>query len=243
MELAESSLELRMVSPTHAGMLFWPEFGGAALTALLFGAIFFTRYTPVLAISGLLVLGGAGVVLTGAASGGDALILVGSGGIGLGVGASVSPAIFVTGFSLPSPQLPRVLALVELLRGVAAFLTAPLLLHLAATVGPRQAVGIETATWVAVGVALGGATLAAGIFSLGRARLQRPDVGPWLDGEKAGDRVARPLPLHPRGGSPGRTVIGAARGPRSRTAVSRSGTGAGACTSQPEPSRRSTPRS
>jgi MFS family permease len=184
MELAESSLELRMVSPTHAGMLFWPEFGGAVLTALLFGAIFFTRYTPVLAISGLLVLGGAGVVLTGAASGVDALILVGSGGIGLGVGASVSPAIFVTGFSLPSPQLPRVLALVELLRGVAAFLTAPLLLHLAGTVDPRPAVGIETATWVAVGVALGGATLAAGIFSLGRARLQRPDVGPWLEGEK-----------------------------------------------------------
>jgi hypothetical protein len=199
-ELAESSLELRMVAPAHAAMLFWPEFGGAVVTALLFGAIFFTRFTPVLAISGLLVLSGAGAVLTGAATGGDALVLVGSAGIGLGVGASVSPSIFVTGFSLPSPQLPRVLAMVELLRGVAAFLTAPLLIHLAATVDPRPAVGIETATWVAIGIAIGGAALAAAIFSLGRARLQRPDVGPWLEGEKpAIESPSISLPTHATG--------------------------------------------
>jgi MFS family permease len=182
-ELAESSLELRMVAPAHAAMLFWPEFGGAVVTALLFGA-----------------LSGAGAVLTGAATGGDALVLVGSAGIGLGVGASVSPSIFVTGFSLPSPQLPRVLAMVELLRGVAAFLTAPLLIHLAATVDPRPAVGIETATWVAIGIAIGGAALAAAIFSLGRARLQRPDVGPWLDGEKpAIESPSISLPTHATG--------------------------------------------
>jgi MFS family permease len=183
-ELAESGLELRMVPPSHAAMLFWPEFGGAVLTALLFGAIFFTRYTPVLAFSGLLVLGGAAAVLTGVATGGDALVLVGSGGVGLGVGASVSPALFVTGFSLPSRLLPRAFALVELLRGVAAFLTAPLLLHLAETAGPSPAAGIETATWVAMGIALGGAALAAAIFTLGRAKLQRPDVETWLEGEE-----------------------------------------------------------
>jgi MFS family permease len=183
-ELAESALELKMVPPSHAAMLFWPEFGGAVLIALLFGAIFFTRFTPVLALSGLLVLGGAGIVLTGVATGGDALVVIGAGGVGIGVAASVSPALFVTGFSLPSRQLPRIFALVELLRGVAAFLTAPLLLHLSETADPRPAVGIETATWVAVGIALGGATLAAAIFGLGRARLQRPDVGAWLEGEK-----------------------------------------------------------
>jgi MFS family permease len=183
-ELTESALELKMVPPTHAGMLFWPEFGGAVLTALLFGAIFFTRYTPVLAFGGLLVLGGAGIVLTGVATGEDALVLIGSGGVGLGVGASVSPALFVTGFSLPSRQLPRIFALVELLRGVAAFLTAPLLLHFSETASPRPAVGIETAIWVALGIALGGAVFALAVFRLGRARLQRPEVETWLEGEE-----------------------------------------------------------
>lgn len=183
-ELAESALELKMVPPTHAAMLFWPEFGGAILTALLFGAIFFTRFTPVLALSGLLVLGGAGAVLTGVASGDEALVLLGSGGVGVGVGASVSPALFVTGFSLPSRQLPRIFALVELLRGVAAFLTAPLLLHLAETASAKPAVGSEAAIWVATGIALGGAAFAVAIFSRGRARLQRPDIGTWLEGEE-----------------------------------------------------------
>lgn len=183
-ELAEAALELKMVPPGHAAMLFWPEFGAAVLTALLFGAIFFTRYTPVLAFSGLLVLGGAAAVLTGAATGANMLVLVGSGGVGLGVGASVSPALFVTGFSLPSRQLPRIFALVELLRGVAAFLTAPLLLRLSKTVGSGPAAGIETATWVALGVSLGGAALALTIFKLGGAMLQRPDIETWLEGEQ-----------------------------------------------------------
>jgi MFS family permease len=199
-ELAGSALELKMVAPGHAAMLFWPEFGGAVLTALLFGAIFFTRYTPVLAFSGLLVLAGAGAVLTGVATGAEALVLVGSGGVGLGVGASVSPALFVTGFSLPSRQLPRIFALVELLRGVAAFLTAPLLLHLSETADPRPAVGLETAIWVATGIALAGAALAAAVFLLGRARLQRPDIETWLEGEEpAIESPPLSLPAHSTG--------------------------------------------
>jgi MFS family permease len=199
-ELSESALELKMVPPTHAAMLFWPEFGGAVLTALLFGLILFTRFTPVLALSGLLVLGGAGAVLTGVAAGGDTLVLLGSGGVGLGVGASVSPAIFMTGFSLPSRLLPRIVALVELLRGVAAFLTAPLLLHLSETTGGRPAAGIETAVWVAMGIALGAAALATAIFTLGRARLQRPRIGTWLEGDRPAIESRRiSLPTHATG--------------------------------------------
>jgi hypothetical protein len=183
-ELSESALELQKVDPVHAAMLYWPEFGGAILTALLFGAIFFTRFVPALAFSGLIVLIGAGVILTGVATGGDAIVLVGSGALGLGVGASVSPALFSTGFSLPSNQLPRIFALVELLRGVAAFLAAPLLLHLAETASSKPAVGIETAIWATTGIALLGAVVAAAIFLSGRARLERPDLERWLEGEE-----------------------------------------------------------
>lgn len=179
-DLAGMALELQKVPPGHSGALFLPEFGAAIVTALLFGAIFFTRWTPVMALAGLVLLGGGAAVLTGAATGSDAIFLVGAGLVGLGVGSSVSPALFVTGFSLPSGQLPRIFALVELLRGAAAFLAAPLLLHMAETVGAAPAVGIEPAMLVAMGIALGGAVAAVGIFTAGGARLQRPDVETWL---------------------------------------------------------------
>jgi MFS family permease len=185
-DLAQSGLELQKVGPTHIGMLFWPEFCGAILTAILFGAIIFTRFVPAMAFSGTVVLGGGGLVLTGVAHGSDTLVLVGVGAVGIGVGASVSPALFTTGFSLPSEQLPRIFALVELLRGVAAFLAGPLLLHMSETVGSTPASGIQSAIWVASAIAFSGAIFAAAIFAWGGGRLQRPDIEAWLeDGEPA----------------------------------------------------------
>jgi MFS family permease len=189
-ELAQTALEARKVAPGHAGMLFWPEFGAALLAAAVFGRLFFTRWVPALAFGGLFLLAGGGVVLAGAASGGDALVLVGSGLVGLGVGASVSPALFVAGWSLPSDELPRVFAMVELLRGVAAFLVGPLLLHLAQTAGGAPADGLETATWVMVGLVLGGAAIVAGVFTAGRGRLVQPDIDTWL--EQSGPALESP---------------------------------------------------
>jgi MFS family permease len=183
-ELTGSALELQKADPLHSAVLFLPELGGAIFTAFLFGAIFFTRFVPALAFCGLLVLVGAGTILTGVATGGDATVLAGSGVLGLGVGASVSPALFSTGFSLPSGQLPRIFALVELLRGVAAFLAAPLLLHLSETAGSKPAAGIKTAVWATTGIAALGAVFAAAVFLSGRARLERPDLERWLEGEE-----------------------------------------------------------
>jgi MFS family permease len=183
-DLAESALELRKVDPTHGAMLFWPEFGGAVATAVVFGLILFTRWVPALALAGMAVLVGAAAVLSGVATGAEALVLVGSGAVGVGVGASVAPALFTTGFTVPSHELPRVMALIELLRGVAAFLAGPLLLHMSETVGSSPAAGIESAVWVAFAIALVGAIVATSIWVAGRARLQRPDIGAWLKGEK-----------------------------------------------------------
>lgn len=183
-DLAQSALELKKLDPLHAAMLFWPEFGGAVAMAVVFGLIFFTRWIPALALGGMFVLTGAAAVLTGMATGSAALVAVGSGATGVGVGASVAPALFTTGFTLPSPQLPRVFALIELLRGVAAFLAGPLLLHMSETVGASPSSGIESAVRVCFGIALVGGVVALGIWVAGRARLQRPDVEPWLAGEK-----------------------------------------------------------
>jgi len=173
----------KKASPTHLAMLFWPEFGAAVATAILFGTLFRTRLIPVLAFGGMVMLAAAAAVLTGVAHGPDALVIIGSGLVGLGVGASVSPALFIAGFSLRSAQIQRVFALVELLRGAAAFIAAPLLLHLAMTVAPNPTAGINTAVWVCFGIAAGGGLFAAYLFVLGRARLQRPDLERWQGGE------------------------------------------------------------
>ncbi|HET8978379.1 MAG TPA: MFS transporter [Solirubrobacteraceae bacterium] len=185
-ELAETALQKQPgpPSPVHVAMLFWPEFGGAVVTAVIFGALFRTRLTPVLALAGMALLAGGAAVLTGVATGPHALVVVGSGLVGLGVGASVSPALFIAGFSLASGQIQRVFALIELLRGVAAFMVAPILLHLAMTVSASPAQGIGPAMWVCFGLAGGGGLVALFIGLLGRARLQRPDLDVWEQGEE-----------------------------------------------------------
>ncbi len=180
--LVQTALQTRS-SPAHAAMLFWPEFGAAAGTAVLFGFLFRTRFVPVLAVSGMAMLAGGAALLSGVARGPEALVVIGSGLVGLGVGASVSPALFIAGFSLRSAQIQRVFALVELLRGVAAFIAAPLLLHLAMTVAPSPARGISTAMWVCFGLAAAGGLFALCLFVLGGARLQRPDLERWDSGD------------------------------------------------------------
>lgn len=182
-ELTQTAFQSK-VSPTHLGMLFWPEFGGAVFAAAVFAALFRTRFVPVLVLAGMLLLSAGAVVLTGVASGGQALVIVGSGLVGLGVGWSVSPALFMSGWSLASAQIQRVFALIELLRGVAAFMVAPILMHLAQTVSSKQPAGIQASMWVCFGIAAGGGILAAAIFALGRARLQAPDLQRWEHGEE-----------------------------------------------------------
>jgi MFS family permease len=181
-ELAQTALQTK-ASPTHAGMLFWPEFGAAFATAVFFGAILRTRLIPLLALAGLVMLSAGAVVLTGVANGPNSLVVVGSGLVGLGVGASVSPALFTAGFSLPSAQIQRVFAVVELLRGVAAFMVAPIVLHLSKTVAGDPATGTRIGVWVCFGIAAGGALLAGYLYILGRVRLRPPRLEQWLDGE------------------------------------------------------------
>ncbi len=202
--LAETALQTR-TTPTHAAMLFLPEFGAAAAAAVLFGLLFKTRFIPLLVIGGMAMLSGGAAVLTGVAHGPNALVAVGSGLIGLGVGSSVSPALFLAGFSVRSAQIQRVFALVELLRGAAAFIAVPLLLHLATTVAASPQAGIGTAMWVCLGIAAGGGTIAVYLLVLGRARLQRPDLERWQQGEEPAWE-SPPLAAGIRGQRPGRSL-------------------------------------
>jgi MFS family permease len=182
-ELTETAFQTR-TSPTHLAMLFWPELGAAAVAAAVFGMLFRTRLIALFPLLAMALLAGGAAVLTGVAHGPDALVLVGSGLVGLGVGGSVSPAMFIAGFSLRSDQIQRVFALIEFLRGTAAFLVAPVLLHFAKTFAASPTAGIGPAIWICLGLAAGGGLLAAYVMLLGRVRLQKPDLERWEQGER-----------------------------------------------------------
>lgn len=184
-ELAQTALA-KHESALHLGVLFLPELGGAVFTAVLFGALVRTRFVPLLAWVGLVTLAGGAAVLTGVATGPDSLVLVGSGLVGIGLGSSVAPALFTTGFSLRAAQLQRVFAMLELLRGSAAFAAGPIILHLATTTGGSPAGGIQIAVWVCFAIAATGALISLYVFILGRGKLQVPDIAHWEEtGEPA----------------------------------------------------------
>jgi MFS family permease len=185
MELVLTTLQKKS-TPTAIALQFLPEFGAAVITAVLFAFLFRARFTPVLAIGGgLAVVAVAAALLTGLASGGSTLVAASSGLIGLGVGASVSPALFITGFSLRSAQIQRVFAFLELVRGVTAFLVAPILLYLSTAVGASMTAGTQTAIWICLAIAAGGVLATVAVFVLGAERLQAPDLETWTHGEPA----------------------------------------------------------
>ncbi|HLY49768.1 MAG TPA: MFS transporter [Solirubrobacteraceae bacterium] len=178
-----ASLLAGRYSPLHVGLLYAPEFGGALVTAVMLGVVFRHRsihYLPLVGMAFLAAGIGAFLIHLPPTQG---LTLLGSGLTGIGLGATVAPALFVAGFSLPSNNLQRVFAIVELLRAVAAFMIAPIFAHFAATVGGGLKAGTGIALWIGFGLALGGAAIGVLLYLLGGARPQTPDLDRFLDGQ------------------------------------------------------------
>jgi hypothetical protein len=170
-------------TPVHLGLLQFPEFIAALITAVLLGLVFRTRGVHYLVLGGMLSLIAGILVLQSQLPPTSLRMELGSGLIGLGVGGSVAPALFITGFSLRNNALQRVFAIIELLRAVAAFMVAPLLAHVAATVGGSAAAGTHTALWICFGIATGGTLLAVSLYALGRVRPPAPSLEVWMSGE------------------------------------------------------------
>ncbi len=170
-------------TPLHLGLLYLPELGGALLTAVALGVVLRTRAMHYLPLAGMAFLAaGIGVFLIRVPAT-ESLTLIGSGLTGIGLGASVAPALFVAGFSLEASSLQRVFAIVELFRAVAAFMIAPVFVHLAATVGGNPQAGTRIALWIGLGLAIGGAAVAVALYAVGGARAQEPDLERFMDGE------------------------------------------------------------
>jgi MFS family permease len=178
-----AALLLARYGPLHVGLLYLPELGGAIITAFALGAVINRRQMHYLPLVGMAFLAAGIAVFLIQIPASQATTLIGSGLTGIGLGASVAPALFVAGFSLPSASLQRVFAIVELLRAVAAFMIAPVFAHLAATVGGSLRAGTEIALWIGFVLAVGGAAIGVGLYLLGGARPQAPNLERFLAGE------------------------------------------------------------
>jgi MFS family permease len=169
-------------SPVHIGVLYLPEVGGAIISAVAFGLVIRRRSIHFLPLVGMISLAAGIAVFRIEVPSSEALTLVGSGLTGIGLGATVAPALFVAGFSLPAAALQRVFAIVELLRAVAAFLVAPIFVYFAARASGGLDAGTATALWVGLALALVGGGVGAAIYALSGTRPVAPDVEGFLSG-------------------------------------------------------------
>jgi MFS family permease len=179
--LTAGVLEARY-SPLHIGLLYLPEVGGAVLSAIALGQVIRRRAMHFLPLVGMAMLAVGIAVFRISVPSSQAMTLVGSGLTGIGLGATVAPALFVAGFSLPAANLQRVFAIVELFRAVAAFMVAPIFLHFALATGGGLDAGTAIALWIGLGLAVGGAIIGTGIYALSGARPQTPDLDRFLAG-------------------------------------------------------------
>jgi nucleotide-binding universal stress UspA family protein/MFS family permease len=169
-------------TPLHLGLLYIPELAAAVVTAIVFGRVFSTRFIHYYALFGLVVLAAGILVLRAVVPASTAITLAGSALVGIGIGASVVPALFMAGYSLRSASIQRVFAILELLRAIAAFLVTPILLHFAITVTGAPSRAFDTALWVCFGLAAGGAVVGVALYALGRVRPAAAAIEVWMGG-------------------------------------------------------------
>jgi MFS family permease len=169
--------------PLHAGLLYLPEVAGAIITAVLLGTIITRRSLHYLPLAGMGFLAAGIAVFLIEVPSSQGATLVASGLTGIGLGATVAPALFVAGFSLASASLQRVFAIVELLRAVAAFMIAPIFVHFAVNYAGGLDAGTSVALWIGLGLAVAGAAIGVAIYALGGARPQTPNIEAFVAGE------------------------------------------------------------
>jgi nucleotide-binding universal stress UspA family protein/MFS family permease len=171
--------------PLNVGLLYVPELAAAVIAAIAFGALFRTHLIHYYVLTGMAFLAAGIIVLRVAIPPTTTVTLASSGLIGIGIGASVTPALFLVGFSVRSAAIQRVFAILELLRAVAAFMIAPILLHFATTLTGTATPGMSTALWICFGLSAGGAVVFVGLYLLGGVRPAAPDLQRWMGGQEA----------------------------------------------------------
>ena len=171
--------------PLQIGLSFWPQVVGVILTSILLGALVRTRWLPIFALIGMLLLVAGGALLIWAGPNDSSILWLSAAGLlGLGAGATVSPGLWLAGFSLPSKMVGRTFALVELVRSEADFILAPVMLQVARVAsggGKPNPAGVTHAIWVTILVTLAATSFIVAVYLAGGAGLPVPDLKAWLE--------------------------------------------------------------
>jgi MFS family permease len=173
-------------APLHVGLLYLPELGGAILASIAFGVVFSSKYIHYFTLFGMVCLAAGILVIMGVIPPTTSLTLVGSALIGVGVGASVVPALFLAGFSLRSASIQRVFAILELMRAFAAFMIVPILLHFAISLAGLPTEAMRTTLWVCFGLAVGGTVVGVLLYVLGGSAPPAASLDKFLGGGEPG---------------------------------------------------------
>jgi MFS family permease len=171
--------------PLHLGLLYLPELGGAVITAFALGYVITRRSIHFLPLIGMVFLAAGILVFRIQVPSSEGLTLLGSFLTGIGLGATVAPALFVAGFALRATNLQRVFAIVELMRAVAAFLIAPIFAHFAVNAAGGFNHGVGIVLWIGFALAILGGIVPVVLYWLGNARPEKPDLEGFLAGEGA----------------------------------------------------------
>jgi MFS family permease len=170
-------------SPLHLGLLYLPELGGAFLTAVILGRVISTKALQWLPLVGMGFLAAGILLFRIEVPASQGMTLVASFVTGIGLGATVAPALFASGFALRATNLQRVFAIVELLRAVAAFMIAPIFAHFAVNASGGLNSGVGIALWVGFALAILGGVIPVLIYLASGARPETPDLEGFLHGE------------------------------------------------------------
>ncbi len=170
-------------SPLHLGVLYLPELAGAIITAVILGNVINRKGLQYMPLIGMFFLAAGIAVFRIEVPSNEGLTLIASLLTGIGLGATVAPALFAAGFALRATSLQRVFAIVELLRAVAAFMIAPIFAHFAVNASGGLDEGVGIALWIGLALAILGAAIPVVLYALGGARPEKPDVEFFLAGE------------------------------------------------------------
>lgn len=193
LELAtEFLLRVAHIKPLAAGLAFWPLLPGMIVSAVALGLVVRTRWLPILVLAGMLSLVAAAWMLTvldtgpGSTPAANAISVIQGASVllGIGAGATVSPGLWMAGFSLQSKMVGRIFALIELVRSVADFILAPVMLEVMQVESRKPqptAHGVATAAWYVLLLSGAATTLCCALYLLGRPSLPPPDLARWLE--------------------------------------------------------------
>ena len=177
--------------PACGRLSLCPQIAGVVVSATLLGLLFSTRFLPVLAFGGMLLVIAGGALL--AAHGAKPDVWLGVSGL-LGVGAGHCLARPVHGKLVPA--LATHWADFRACRACqvgADFMLAPVMTQVAHVLSggtKLKAAAIQDATWITLAIPVLALIAVAAIFLRAGAPLPRPNLKAWIEENKPGNTVA-----------------------------------------------------